>query len=144
MSLSFSHNTPKWIVEWVTWSVNILIPEWDVNVTVVDEINEEEPDNKGDVYAYSQYYRADVRYEASLEDTKDGQERVVHEICHAFLSKMTDAAENLISNKVVRKTSWKSYDLAEEAIVVKLSRVLVDLRKQCMLNLTAGDLTGDN
>lgn len=125
---TFSSDTPDWINDWVTWSANLLIPNWDVWVTMVDDLAPDEPDDKGEVEAYSQYMRAFIRYEKELKDDKEGRERVVHEVIHALLDDMGAAAENLITSKRIQKNCWSRYIEAEETAVVFLSRLLVSLR----------------
>ena len=129
-TINYTKETPEWIRDWATWGINLLIPDWDVKVGMTEEVNASEPDNKGEVEAYPQYQRAEIIYETSLVNNVDGHERVIHEICHAFFAHMDEAAENLISSKIVKKTAWKSYDLVGEMTVVNLSRLLVSLRPQ--------------
>lgn len=124
----FSTDTPDWIKDWVTWTTEQLIPNYDVTIVMVDDIDPETPENKGEAETHSQYLRTFIRYEKDLEDNKDGHERVVHEVVHAFLDAMDEAAENLITSKRVRNSCWKLYCNAEETTVVLLSRLLVLLR----------------
>jgi hypothetical protein len=127
-NIVFSSDTPPWIKDWVNWAVDCLIPSWDVNITMVEKLDPECPDDKGEAYAYSDYLRLVVHYDTSLQDTTDGHERVVHEIIHGFLANMGDAAENLVTSKSIKKSSWPRYVNAEETTVVILSRLLVSLR----------------
>jgi hypothetical protein len=128
--ITFTDSTPAWIKTWVSWTVALLIPEWDVTVSVAHDLYPDVPDCKGEIESAPEYLRATVRYDDSLEDNEDGRRRVVHEICHAFLSRMSETAQQLISSKVVRKTAWCAFEHSEEATVVILSRILVHLREQ--------------
>lgn len=129
--IKFTPDTPAWIEDWVKWTCELLVPDWDINVVMVEELDVDTPDDKGEIEPSPEYLRAEVKYEKSLEDTTDGHERVVHEIGHAFLAKMSEAANTLISSKVVKKTAWKNHEYAEEEAVVRLSRILVSLRNSC-------------
>jgi hypothetical protein len=134
MAIKYSKDTPDWIKDYVQFSVKTLIPDWDICVVMVDDCEPDAPDNKGEIETKPEYLRADIRYEKELTDDVDGHERVVHEVCHAFLARLSETARNLISSKVVAKTAWKSYEHAEEEAVVRLSKLLVALRDKSMVN----------
>lgn len=134
MGIKYSKDTPAWIKDYVEFSVRTLIPDWDVSVEMVDDCEPDVPDNKGEIESYPEYLRAEIRYENELVDNTDGHERVVHEVCHAFLARLSETAKTLISSKVVAKTAWKSYEHAEEEAVVRLSKLLVALRDKSVVN----------
>lgn len=138
---------PVWIQNLVEWTVQLLIPEWDVKVSMVDKFEETDKSDlwnaddvdalgnarPAEVYASSENLAVDLKILSTIKENYDGEVTVVHELCHAFFCRMSEAAKNLISSKVVKKTAWKSYDAAEETTVVVLSRSLVKLRRKLML-----------
>ena len=132
--IKFSDNTPPWVRDWCEWSVNLLLPEWDVDVEMVDKLEQGHEDlgddRPGEIIASSENLKASVKFLSSMKDCPQSHIEVVHEFCHGFMARMSESANNLISSKVVRKTAWKSYDAAEEVSVVKLSRILVQLRNE--------------
>jgi hypothetical protein len=129
--ITFSDDTPVWIKDWVLYSHSLLIPEWELEVEMKDCVDEDVPECTGEVNIENGYLRATVYYQSDLQHTAQNITRVVvHEICHIFLGRMVSAAENLISNSVVKKTCWKNYEEAEETAIVQLSRVLVKLRNE--------------
>lgn len=131
---SFSDDTPEWIRDWTSWTALLLLTDWRISVIMVDKLEEDADhddlgeDRPGEIVASAENLRAEIKFLKTIKDDDDGHIEVVHELCHAFMCRMSESAKNLISSKVVRKTAWKSYDAAEEESVVKLSRLLVQLR----------------
>jgi hypothetical protein len=132
--ITYSEDTPEWIKDWTRWTAEMLLPQWEISVTMVDHLEETKetedfaPDRPGESQIYSENLICEVKLLRTITDTPTHHVEVVHELCHAFLSQMGDAAKNLISSKVVKNTAWKSYGAAEEIAVVILSRLLVSLR----------------
>ena len=125
--IEYKDDVPAWIRGWVDWTAAILLPDWDIYVSMTSE--EDKDDSQGEVVSSHQYMRAYVTYNTALKDTLDGHIRVVHELCHPFLSKMEAVADSLITSKTTRKF-WVHYEDAEETVVVKLSKIMVQLRLQ--------------
>jgi hypothetical protein len=133
--IKFSADTPDWVKDWVSWASSLLLPQWDVKVEMVASLNDDDapdssfsPDRWGEVEFSSANLVLTVKYLTSIEDSHAGHVVVLHELCHAFFARMSEAASALISSKIVRQTAWKSYDDADESTVVVLSRCLVELR----------------
>jgi hypothetical protein len=153
--IKFSNDTPDWVKDWLKWAADLLVPDWVVSVKMVNNFQDDEAcgdnfwnkddldmidqDRVGQVSVRSENLCADIQLLHKIEDDHEGHVAVVHEMCHAFTAHMSEAAKNLISNKVVKKTAWKSFDGAEEQAVVRLSRTLVALREQFVLNFVASN-----
>jgi hypothetical protein len=125
--ITFTNDTPKWIRSLVTKAAKIMVPEWEIKVVMVSKVDKDCPDKKAEVSYHSDYLCARICYCRDLKNNKEGKELVIHEIVHLLLSKMDQCAKRLISNSVVLKTAWKSYEGAEEEAVVRISRLLVEL-----------------
>ncbi len=128
--ITFSEDSPEWLAEWVNWAAKLLIPEWDLYISMDGEEPDNDLDSHGEVHSSPEYMRAHIKFWSKIKDTPDGHARVIHEICHAFLAPLSAAGENLISNNSVRRTSWKNFESAEEITVVRLSKSLLQLRLQ--------------
>jgi hypothetical protein len=127
--ITFSDDTPVWIKDWVLYSHSLLIPEWELEVEMKDCVDEEIPECTGDVDISHGYLRASLCFQRDIKETQLNIVRVVvHEVCHIFLSQMSSTAETLISSKTVRETGWKKFEHVEEETVVRLSRIIVQLR----------------
>jgi hypothetical protein len=128
--INFSEDTPAWIKELVEWTAATLMPDWDIEVKMTSEENEEYPDSKGEIEVVSEYFRAFITYHTSLKNNHDGQVRVVHELCHPFFGRLEAVAKSLITSKLIEKKLWKHYEDAEEEAVVRLSKILIQLRSK--------------
>jgi len=133
--ITFSNEAPDWVKDWITWGTNLLLPQWDVCIELVDSFQHDaiHPDIPDERFAEStsdsEYMHCEIKALSSLQDDHNGHVFLIHELCHAFLMIMTDTAGNLITNQNIRKFAWKAFNAAEETRVVILSRLLVSLRE---------------
>jgi hypothetical protein len=135
--ITYTEDVPQWIRDWVDWTAKTILPEWDIYVKMKEGEDIECPDNKGEIEAVWQYSRAFVTFYHSIENNTDGQTRVVHELCHALLGKMESISKSFVTSKTVQRF-WEHYENAEEELVVRLSKILVQLRKQQLKKVQHG------
>lgn len=129
MAIEFTKDVPEWIQDWVNWVALKLIPEWELDVNMKECIDKDVPECTGEVSVDPGYLRATASYQTGIENNPRTIVRVIiHEIVHIFMDNVNSSAEALISNKTVKATCWQKYEHAEEETVVRLSRVLYELR----------------
>jgi hypothetical protein len=151
-NFNYDNDCPKWLVEWCSWTKDLLVPEWDINIHIADNPEPENEDTEAITALSQEYLSADIVFQRTLEDNVNGYLCVVHEICHIFFSRLGAAHTNTAKvGDTALKTladfteisyddpyepqmviADKNYDFAEEESVVRLSRALLGLRQRIL------------
>ena len=133
--VQFDKDTPVWIRKLVLKIHRLLIPEWEISVTMKNL------DTLANFVSASRYLTGNIEFDRELIHNVDGRRAVIHELCHAFLQPMSSSVELFATLIDLKKgnlkdeqkfspetmTLLKNYDDAEEIMVSKLSVLIESL-----------------
>lgn len=146
--ITFEEDVPAWLRDWCLWVKELLVPEWDLSIKVVDVPDPQNPRVNAKTSISTEYLDANIVFGRKLEDNTDGHLIACHEVAHVFFVRLGvaqrlavkagDAAYKQLKGSIVidehntyepiMSMVDEEYDNAEEETVVRLSRALVALR----------------
>ncbi len=90
------YDVPKWLTDYVSlWIRRLRLQEWDIHVAVVSRIAEA-PDSDGFCRQLPELNRADLQFQAGIENDEWGRIAIIHEMLHVAHARLDRVVEGVI------------------------------------------------
>ncbi len=90
------YDVPKWLTDYVSlWIRRLRLQEWDIHVAVVSRIADA-PESDAFCRQLPELNRADLQFQAGIEDDKWGHIVIIHELLHVAHARLDRVVEGVI------------------------------------------------